>query len=82
MGFASEADLRSLGFYCSLQFGPFRATTGNASNRSDDTADDQDSLTLRLIKLLNDDQVIAKLKKSLFPKELTTTIDQLTVSAA
>ena len=44
---------------------------------SDDTADDQDSLALKLIELLNDDQVIAKLQKSLFPKELTTTIDNL-----
>ena len=57
--------------------GPKKAR--NESNRSDDrpTADDQDSLALKLIELLNDDQVIAKLQKSLFPKELTTTIDNL-----
>ena len=55
--------------------GPKKAR--NLSNRSDDTADDQDSLALRLIELLNDDQVIAKLKKSLFPKDLITTVDEL-----
>ena len=55
--------------------GPKKAR--NVSNMSDDTADDQDSLALKLIELLNDDQVISKLQKSLFPKELTTTIDNL-----
>ena len=48
--------------------GPKKAR--NASNISDDTVDDQDSLALRLVELLNDNQVIAKLKTSLFPKEL------------
>ena len=55
--------------------GPNKAR--DVSNRSDDTADDQDTLALRLIELLNDDPVIAKPKKSLFPKELTTAIDEL-----
>ena len=54
-----------------------RRKARNMLNRSDDTAYDQDSLALRLVELLNGDQVIAKLKDSLFPKELTTTIDQL-----
>ena len=55
--------------------GPKKAR--DVSNRSDDTADDQGTLALRLIELLHDDPVIAKPKKSLFPKELTTTIDEL-----
>ena len=57
--------------------GPKKARTG--STTTDDTADAQiqDSLALRLVEILNDDQVIAKLRQSLFPKELATTIDQL-----
>ena len=58
--------------------GPKKAAR-TGSTTTDDTADAQiqDSLALRLVELLNDDQVIAKLRQSLFPKELATTIDQL-----
>ena len=43
---------------------------------SDDT-DDQEHLAVRLIELLNDDQVLAKLKKVLFPTELHEKMDAL-----
>ena len=43
---------------------------------SDDT-DDQEHLAVRLIELLNDDQVLAKLKKVLFPTELYEKMDAL-----
>ena len=37
----------------------------------------RDHLALRLIKLLNDDQVFAKLKRAIFPKELSDKIEAL-----
>ena len=40
--------------------------SNRARSRSEGTCDDQDSLALRIIKLLNEDQVIAKLKHILF----------------
>ena len=51
--------------------------TRAVSSESDGAADDQDHLALRLIELLSDDQVVAKLQKCLFPRELTATIDNL-----
>ena len=55
--------------------GPKKARV--VSSGSDGAADDQDHLALRLIELLSDDQVVAKLQKCLFPRELTATIDNL-----
>ena len=46
-------------------------------NTTDDNGDTPDHLALRLIELLNDDQVIAKLKQALFPKELSDKIEAL-----
>ena len=51
--------------------------TRAVSSESDSAADDQEHLALRLIELLSDDQVVAKLQKCLFPRELTATIDNL-----
>ena len=51
--------------------------TRAVSSGSDGAANDQDHLALRLIELLSDDQVVAKLQKCLFPRELTATIDNL-----
>ena len=51
--------------------------TRAVSSESDGAADDQDHLALRLIELLSDDQVVAKLQKCLFPRKLTATIDNL-----
>ena len=44
---------------------------------TDDNGDTPDPLALRLIELLNDDQVIAKLKQALLPKELSDKIEAL-----
>ena len=44
---------------------------------TDDNHDDNDALAVRLIELLNDDQVLAKLRQVLFPTELSLKIDEL-----
>ena len=42
-----------------------------------DDSEDRDALALRLIELLNDEQVLAKLKKVIFPAVLSNKIDEL-----
>ena len=44
---------------------------------TDDNGESPDHLALQLIELLNDDQVIAKLKQALFAKELSDKIEAL-----
>ena len=40
--------------------------------------DDDDALALRLVALLNDDQVLAKMRNVLFPQDLANKLDSLT----
>ena len=41
-------------------------------------ADDDDALALRLVALLDDDQVLAKMRNVLFPQALANKLDSLT----
>ena len=53
------------------------STRSSTSENGDNGGDSSDHLALRIIALLNDDQVIDKLKQALFPKELSDKIEAL-----
>ena len=66
--------------------------TKSKKSSSDDTADDatalrvaeivNESLALRIIELLSDDVLLSNLKKALFPNQLATKIDALTLQVS